>query len=203
MGRDSARGVRAVILVTVGAQMPFDRLIRAVDAWAAETGRTDVFAQIGPGAWQPRHIEWTDFLSPADFRARVQRASLLVAHAGMGSILTALELGRPILVMPRRGDLMETRNDHQVATAVQFEKQGRVAVAMDEKALVQRLSTMDIRPGGAPISRHASPSLIHAIRSFIGLPSAAPAAEAGQDRYVPDIVTRPTTIVTSDHHEHV
>jgi len=184
-----------LILVTVGAQMPFDRLIRAVDAWAESTGRRDVFAQIGTTGWRPRHIEWAAFLTPADFRARVEAASLLVAHAGMGSILTALELGRPILVMPRRGDLMETRNDHQVATAKQFEKQGRVAVAMDETDLVDRLNSMNVVAGGTPISRHASPALIHAIRSFIGLPTQEPS--------IPEVVTRPAKILTADHHEHV
>ena len=104
-----------MIFVTVGAQMAFDRLVRTVDEWAATRGRKDVFAQIGPTEWRPRHIEWVAFLPPEDFRKRVADATMVVAHAGMGSIITALELGKPILVMPRRGHLQETRNDHQVA----------------------------------------------------------------------------------------
>ena len=58
-----------MILVTVGAQMPFDRMTRAVDAWAGERGRTDVFAQIGPTDFIPQNIEWTAFLEPEQFRA--------------------------------------------------------------------------------------------------------------------------------------
>ena len=38
-----------MILVTVGSQEPFDRLIIAVDEWAASSGRSDVFAQIAAG----------------------------------------------------------------------------------------------------------------------------------------------------------
>jgi UDP-N-acetylglucosamine transferase subunit ALG13 len=156
-----------VIFVTVGAQMPFDRLIRAVDAWAARTGATDVFAQVGRGGVHPQHIGWTEFLTPTEFRDRVLGARVLVAHAGMGSILTALEHGKPLLVMPRRGDLRETRNDHQVATAERFRALGRVAVAMDERALVDRLDHLDDLAAAAPIAPHASPALIDCLRTFI------------------------------------
>ena len=43
-------------------------------------------------------------------------AAAIVAHAGMGTILTALETGKRLLVMPRRAALGEHRNDHQLAT---------------------------------------------------------------------------------------
>lgn len=156
-----------MIFVTVGAQMPFDRMVRAVDEWAAARARADVFAQIGTTDWRPAHIAWTPLLEPDEFRARVREASVLVAHAGMGSILTALEAGKPILVMPRRGDLKETRNDHQVATAKQFLSLGRVAVAMDEHELPAKLDALETLAAGEPISRYASPRLIAAVRSFI------------------------------------
>ena len=38
-----------MIFVTVGTDSPFDRLMQVVDEWAAASGRTDVFAQIGEG----------------------------------------------------------------------------------------------------------------------------------------------------------
>jgi UDP-N-acetylglucosamine transferase subunit ALG13 len=156
-----------LIFVTVGAQMPFDRMVRTVDEWAHLRGRSDVFAQIGCTDWTPRHIEFVHLLEPDDFRLRVRKADVIVAHAGMGSILTALEAGKPILVMPRRGDLKETRNDHQVATARRFGDQGRVAVAMDEHELAQRLDELSSLGSSAPISNGASPRLIDAVRSFI------------------------------------
>ena len=121
-----------MIFVTVGAQMPFDRLVRAVDDWAGRVP-AEIFAQIGPSSLRPRHMAWTRFLAPADFLAQVGAADLLVAHAGMGSIITALEYGKPILVMPRRGELGETRNNHQVATTKRFRGFGRVEVALDER----------------------------------------------------------------------
>jgi UDP-N-acetylglucosamine transferase subunit ALG13 len=105
-----------VIFLTVGTQLPFDRLVEAVDEWAATAGE-DVFAQIGPTALRPRHIEYVQFVSAAECANRMQAASYIVAHAGMGTILMALQLGKPLLVMPRRADLGEHRNDHQRANA--------------------------------------------------------------------------------------
>jgi UDP-N-acetylglucosamine transferase subunit ALG13 len=156
-----------VIFVTVGTQLPFDRMIRAVDAWAGATGRSDVFAQIGPGDYRPRHIEHAAFISPEECRARMLAAGAIVAHAGMGTILSALEFGKPLLVMPRKAALGEHRNDHQVATAERLAALGRVSVALDEDALQARLSELDALHARDPISPYASPRLIHALSSFI------------------------------------
>lgn len=156
-----------MIFVTVGAQMPFDRLVRTVDEWAQSRSRRDVFAQIGSTSWRPSYIEHTAFLAPPEFRRRVAEASVIVAHAGMGSILTALELGKPILVMPRRGELRETRNDHQVATARQLADLGRVRAAFDEGELSALLDQIGELSAARTIRAHASDELIEAVRSFI------------------------------------
>jgi UDP-N-acetylglucosamine transferase subunit ALG13 len=128
-----------MIFLTVGAQMPFDRLVRAVDAWAARGGNDGVFAQIGRARYRPAHLHYTEFLDPRAFREAFTSARVIVAHPGMGTIINALELRKPILVMPRRGDLAETRNDHQLATAERFRELGLVEVALDERELTDRL----------------------------------------------------------------
>lgn len=132
-----------MIFVTVGAQMPLDRMIRTVDEWAGLRQRNDVFAQIGPTDYAPRYIEHSRFITPEQFHEYVEMADTIVAHAGMGTIITAVERRKPILVMPRRSDLDETRNDHQIATARQFGSIRLVEVAMDERELLAKLDTMD------------------------------------------------------------
>src|SRR5262245_16726664 len=99
-----------MIFVTVGTQGQFDRLIRTVDEWAGLRARTDVFAQIGKSVYRPRHIRSKRFIDPAEFRKLVEASRLVVAHAGIGSIITALEFGKHIIVMPRRADFGEHRN---------------------------------------------------------------------------------------------
>lgn len=155
------------IFVTVGAQMPFDRMVKAVDEWAGARRRDDVFAQIGPAEYVPAHVKWTKFLEPPEFAVRCRDARVIVAHAGTGSILQALELGKPILVMPRRAALRETRNDHQVATAERFQSLGRIPVAWDEKDLAAQLDGIDTLVSERTVGPHASPQLIARIRRFL------------------------------------
>lgn len=155
-----------MIFVTVGTQLPFDRLIRTVDAWAARTG-SEVFAQIGPGQYVPGYIRWTRTLPADECNTRIRQARAVVAHAGMGSILTALQVGKPIIVMPRLGSLGEHRNDHQVTTAKHFHEQGRIRVAFDEGELDRQLDDIATLQPTARIASVASPALIGALRSFV------------------------------------
>jgi UDP-N-acetylglucosamine transferase subunit ALG13 len=157
-----------MIFVTVGAQMPFERLVRAVDEWASTRGRADVFAQIGPSDMKAKAVSTVQFMKPEEFRQRMSDADAIVAHAGMGTIITALELGKPIIVMPRRGDLRETRNDHQVATVKKLGDAKRVIVAWDERELIDKLDAVDdARTSFDRIRTHASDGLVCALRSFL------------------------------------
>src|SRR4051812_40285187 len=112
--------------------MNFDRLVTTVDRWAGHRGRGDVVAQIGQTTYRPSNMKWTAFLSPDEFARHIEQASAIVAHAGTGSILTALERGKPIVIFPRRASLGETRSDHQVATAQKFLRFASVFPAFDE-----------------------------------------------------------------------
>ncbi len=156
-----------MIFVTVGTQGHFDRLVRTVDEWASARGKPDVFAQIGPSDYRYEHIRAERFIDPGEFRRRVESASLVIAHAGMGSIITALELGKRILVMPRRASLGEHRNDHQVATAKRFAEQGRIEVAFDEQELSLKLEQLEVSGHHGRLDPQASSHLIGAIRTFI------------------------------------
>jgi UDP-N-acetylglucosamine transferase subunit ALG13 len=163
-----------LIFVTVGTQLPFDRLITAVDGWAASKTESDVFAQVGPTSIQPRHIEYENFISPAQCRERMLAARVVVAHAGMGTILSALEMGKPLLVLPRRAMLGEHRNDHQLATARRFAELRTVGVALDEHELHAKLDALDALDAPEGIGPYAPAPFIAALRDFIdGKPQAA------------------------------
>jgi UDP-N-acetylglucosamine transferase subunit ALG13 len=156
-----------MILVTVGTDLPFDRMVRVVDGWAGETGRRDVFAQIGEGGWEPRHMRFAHFLPPQEFAEYFTSASVIVSHAGMGTILTALYQGKPILVMPKKASLGEHRNEHQTATARRMMEVGGVNVAFDEQELRAKLDGLDDLASGRKIGDFASDSLLSGIRDFI------------------------------------
>lgn len=159
---------RVMIFVTVGTDLPFDRMMHVVDDWACDHGRRDVFAQIGEGGWEPEYIEFTHFLQPADFKRRFDEAALIISHAGMGTILTALLCGKPILVMPKRASLHEHRSEHQVATARCMRDRYGVQVAKDESQLMSILCCLPDLSAPVRIAPVATGPLIDSLRSFIG-----------------------------------
>ncbi|MDP9057740.1 MAG: hypothetical protein M3N34_10535 [Pseudomonadota bacterium] len=132
-----------MIFVTVGTQVHFDRLVRAVDEWAVAHGRDDIIAQVGTARYQPRALQTFNFLDPASFAATQRDSTLMVAHAGLGSIISALQIGKPIIIMPRDHRRYEHRNGHQFTTVEQFRSWPGVYVAMDEAELVALLDRAD------------------------------------------------------------
>lgn len=101
-----------MIFVGVGTQFPFDRLIQCVDEWALEN-KVPVHAQIAEGQYIPQHASWDRFMTTDAYNEKLTAAELIISHAGMGNIITALENGKPIIVMNRQFKLGEHRNDHQ------------------------------------------------------------------------------------------
>ncbi|MEO0587193.1 MAG: glycosyltransferase, partial [Planctomycetota bacterium] len=128
------------VFVTVGTQLAFDRLIEAMDAWSATAEGVEVFAQVGPSKVEPVHMKFKGFITPGHCQSAMASADVIVGHAGMGTILGALEHGKPVLVMPRLEAKGEHRSDHQVATAKRFDGRPGVAVAWDETELPAALA---------------------------------------------------------------
>jgi UDP-N-acetylglucosamine transferase subunit ALG13 len=157
-----------VILVTVGTELPFDRLVKAVDRWAATRNCSDVFAQEGEDAWEPTHFTFKIFLEPTEFSELLRSADLIVAHAGMGIILSALHYGKPLLVMPRRAGLGEQRNDHQLTTAERLLEMDKINVAFEEQEFMHKLDRVDELAAGTRIGPAAGEELLAALRQFIG-----------------------------------
>jgi exopolysaccharide biosynthesis glucuronosyltransferase PssE len=156
-----------VIFVTVGTSQPFDRLIRAVDMWAKLKDRTNILAQIGRSHYVPQRIKAVQFLSPSEFRRCAQVSQFIVAHAGVGSIITALQAGKPLIVMPRSARLREHVNEHQIATAKCLAQRFGITVAEDEVELAEKLDKAERLRDLDPLRLEASSELISTIRTFI------------------------------------
>jgi UDP-N-acetylglucosamine transferase subunit ALG13 len=165
-----------MIFATVGTQLPFDRLVRTLDEWASQNKQVEIFAQIGQTNYVPRHMRWERAIPANTFRAMLRKSDTVVAHAGMGTIISAIELGRQVVVMPRRADLNEHRNDHQLATVERLKHLSGLDVAHDCQALTQFLDqSRDLTTVSKSVvspDMVVSAQLIRKIRSFAGLPAA-------------------------------
>ena len=127
-----------MILVTVGSMMPFDRLVAAMDGWASSRAAETAFAQIGGGR-PPSHMPWARSVTLPKFADLVAESTIIVAHAGMGSIISAAEAGKSIVIMPRHASLKEHTTDHQVHTAARLRDRPGIYVAMSEAELPGRI----------------------------------------------------------------
>lgn len=156
-----------MIFATVGTQLPFDRLLEALDRWAARRPHTRVRAQTGHSGCRFESLRCTPFLGPEEVRAAAASAELIVGHAAIGTILTAAELGKPVVVMPRRADLGEHRTDQQVATAREMRRLPHVTVAETGVALAAVLDSLagsERRGDGHPrLAARASEDLLRAV----------------------------------------
>lgn len=158
-----------MIFVTIGSMFPFDRLIKVMDSWAKTTGRTDVFAQIGNGAYVPETMQYTRRLSQAEFGQTVAKAQLTVAHAGMGTVITAGSAGRPLVIIPRIQEWGEHTTDHQIATANWLRKKPGIFVADtddDLPAMIETALASDMS-GTSQIPPFATSDFTDRIRSTI------------------------------------
>ncbi|MEQ9259278.1 MAG: glycosyltransferase [Roseovarius sp.] len=177
-----------MIFATVGTQLPFDRLLAGLDSWAARNRDVPILAQTGASTRRFAHIRTLRDLPQAEFLARFRAARLIVAHAGMGTILSAAELGKPVILMPRRAKFGEHRNDHQQDTAREMARLSNVTVVEDGEALhaaLDRARAMGFEAPSTAIS--AGPAfdpLIDAIREFVwsGAPVRPAPAMASRSR---------------------
>jgi UDP-N-acetylglucosamine--N-acetylmuramyl-(pentapeptide) pyrophosphoryl-undecaprenol N-acetylglucosamine transferase len=101
------------VVVTVGgnAHYGFERLVRSLHAiippdWS-------VLWQVGPSDVSDLGIDTVASLPNDRLRAEIAAADLVISHAGTGSILTALQLGKRPIVVPRRAAHGEHVDGHQ------------------------------------------------------------------------------------------
>jgi len=158
-----------MIFVTTGTQDPFDRLIKTIDEAVPFLNGIEIIAQVAKSEYVVKNFRTYEFFPPAEFENYFTRASLIIAHAGMGTIISALVKCKPIIVMPRIAKYGEQRNDHQTATAKRFDQLGYIHVAYDEKDLMRKLRKISSTPMHTlfNINDHASKELIDSLNSFI------------------------------------
>ncbi|MGO4855242.1 glycosyltransferase [Phaeovulum sp. W22_SRMD_FR3] len=158
-----------MIFLTIGTQLPFDRLTQALDEVAPQINEP-IFGQIGKSAkYRPQNFDSVDLLSPEDFGTRFANARVIVGHAGIGTILSGLKSQKPLLLMARRAAFGEHRNDHQLATCAQMKRLPGLHIAETAQDIFSYLSNPALQPMQANSQNTAKSRLLEAIRRDIGL----------------------------------
>ncbi|OZM70342.1 glycosyl transferase [Amycolatopsis antarctica] len=112
----------------------FRRCLSWLDSWAAEHPEVSVFAQHGHSA-APRHATGVAMTSRAELLEHFASASVVLTHGGTGSIMDARACGHLPVVVPRRGELGEHVDDHQVSFSRRIAERGWIHLAEHEDTL--------------------------------------------------------------------
>lgn len=136
-----------MILVCVGAsEYKFDRLLVMIDELCNEgilTG-SDIIAQIGNADYKPRNYKSFSLIGRDDFQNYMENADLIITHAGTGSVIPPLKLGKKVIILPRLEKYKEHLDDHQLELRDVFTSAGYTLSAenIDElRVAVERMST--------------------------------------------------------------
>lgn len=123
-----------LLFATVGATLPFDRLIQMVET-AKRKGLLPerIIAQCGDGGYRSDQFETLESLSFDEVRDILRRADFVVCHSGTGSLVTAAQNGCRTITVPRRFARGEHYDDHQEEIAQAFQERG-LAIAVDSQA---------------------------------------------------------------------
>ena len=131
-----------MIFVTVGTQkFQMDRLIKGVDE-IARSGIVDeeFFIQSGHSTYTPTHCRHIPFMVKEELDQKVNQCSLLICHAGVGSILMGLKKNIKVIVVPRMEKYGEHVDDHQIEIAESFAKAGYIKMVKDVEELATEIS---------------------------------------------------------------
>jgi UDP-N-acetylglucosamine transferase subunit ALG13 len=92
-------------------------------------------AQLGVNAEIPYGLTGHKFLSRSAMELEIARADVVISHAGVGTIHSALSHGKVPIVMARRRAFGECVNDHQLEIVRELAKAGALIPVDDENAL--------------------------------------------------------------------
>ena len=157
---------RDLLFATVGATLPFDRLVGYV-ASAAARGLTPAerMVQVGAGGAMPAALDCVESLPFDQVQALLAAADIVVCHAGTGSLITALRQGCHVITVPRRFANREHYDDHQAEIAAAFAARGLVQVADDQAGFDAALAACATR---TPVMATTDPqALIGYIRDWL------------------------------------
>jgi beta-1,4-N-acetylglucosaminyltransferase len=130
-----------MIFVTVGnSSWDFSRLVKYMDE-VARTTSEEIIIQTGSSSYKPSFATCFDFATKDMINDLHEKARIIISHAGIGSILTAIDMKKPVVLVPRRKELNEMVDDHQIEIASALEAEIGVNIAWEVSDILKFIKT--------------------------------------------------------------
>ena len=119
-----------MIFVTLGTQdKPFKRLIKAVEKQVMLGNiKEEVIVQAGCTKYKTKleNIKILQYMSINEFNKNLEKAKIVITHAGAGTIIQALEKNKKVIASARIKVYGEHVNNHQEQISDNFSNSGYV-----------------------------------------------------------------------------
>lgn len=122
---------RAVVSVGTQEDYGFDRLFRAVVPLLSDFD--EVLWQTGPQDVSGYGIDGRPGVPHHELQAAVAESDVVIAHAGTGAALTAIDAGKTPILVPRLARFAEHVDDHQVQIATELDRRGLALMRSPEQ----------------------------------------------------------------------
>lgn len=124
-----------MIFVILGTQdKQFPRLLDAIQK-QIDNGNISksekIIVQAGSTKYKSNNMEIKDYIGVRKFEELIEQADLIICHAGVGTILTALKKNKKIIAAARLKQYGEHVNDHQLQILDNFNKAGYILALND------------------------------------------------------------------------
>lgn len=117
-----------MIFVTLGTQdKPFLRLLKAIEQ-QIELGniKEEVIVQSGSTKYNSDKMKIIDYMTIEEFNENLEKADIIITHAGVGTIIQGLENNKIMIVAARKKQYEEHVNNHQEQILENFTKKGYI-----------------------------------------------------------------------------
>ncbi|WP_162417074.1 PssE/Cps14G family polysaccharide biosynthesis glycosyltransferase [Cyclobacterium roseum] len=102
--------------------------------------KEEVIVQSGHTEFDSNYLTLRPFMSTSDLLELYEKARIVISHAGSGSILKGVKLGKKVIAIPRLAKFGEVVDDHQLEILKEFEELGYLIPWYDTDELIDLLA---------------------------------------------------------------
>ena len=127
-----------MVLVLLGTQNnSFFRLLDEIED-CINTGliTEEVVVQTGHTEYHSDKMKLLDFISETEIKGLIEKASYIITHGGVGSIIGSIKLNKKVIAVSRLSKYNEHVNDHQIQIVNKFNNDGYI-IGLNEVCLLK------------------------------------------------------------------
>ena len=156
-----------MIFASLGTMdMPFYRMAKAVDDFAAQTNE-EVIVQTGYTDYKYKFAHPFDFCTKSQMQEYISSANLLILQGGWGAISEAMDLGKKIVVLPRHNGTEHIHDQFQLVKKLDELK--CVIGVFDETKLFDAIKKADNFEFKKIEKGNAEPIIVQQLKKWFGV----------------------------------